>query len=80
MLGNCSVIQYENRFELNRIIYSSCQKLYKAEETTAPKTEMGSKYCFRLLCEHDQVRFSHMIYKMSRMTRDRLKILLQASL
>ena len=54
--------------ELEAAMKADDEAARKAEEETAPKTETGSKYCFRLLCEHDQVRFSHRIYKVSRMT------------
>ena len=61
--------------ELEAAMKADDEATRKAEEETAPKTETGSKYCFRLLCEHDQVRFSHRIYKMLCMTNEKLKIL-----
>ena len=47
--------------ELEAAMKADDEATRKAEEETAPKTETGSKYCFRLLCEHDQVRFLHML-------------------
>ena len=48
--------------ELEAAMKADDEATRKAEEETAPKTETGSKYCFRLLCEHDQVRiFLHVM-------------------
>ena len=46
--------------ELEAAMKADDEATRKAEEESAPKTEAGSKYCFRLLCEHDQVRILNM--------------------